>query len=115
MPAVEAVEDPRCFFGVEAGALVGNGDHRAISPGSHLDVHRRRRRGVHCGIAEEVVEDLAQASGVSVDHDRVAGVEADEPFRLHCTGVLDGLDRHTAHIDRLMLERTALVQASEQE
>ncbi len=68
--AVEAVEDMRGLLGVEAGTLVGHpheGDSiRHASPSTWTG---RGRGRVHHRVLQEVVDDLAQARRVAIDHD----------------------------------------------
>ena len=65
-------------------------------------------------VAEEVVDDLAQALSVAQD-DEPARAEVDRPLRLHRLRRLDRLGEDLVELHRLLRERTAFVEPREEQ
>src|SRR6266540_2575583 len=113
--AVEPLEHPVCFVRWEPGSPVGHLDRgRTVRP-RHTDGHRRRRRGVGAGVVEEVPDDLAKAELVAVHDDRSRRRELDGALGVGHAGVLHRVGRERRQVDRLALERPALVQPGQEE
>ena len=74
----------------------------------------RLRRGVRADVAEQVVEHAAQARAVA-EHRRGLHLEVERPRRVERARRLDRLGGELAELDRLVLERLALVEAREQQ
>ena len=77
------------------------------------------RTGVRAGVcartfAKQVVDDLTQPVAVA-DHRRGLELRRDRPIRLHELRRLDGLGDDAADVDRLLLERPALVEPRQQQ
>ena len=115
LAAVEALEDALGLLVGESRTLVCHLDHGA--PVVARDSHLRRGRGrrVRAHVCEQVVDHLAQALGVALDDDRLRRLELEEPVRLQHPCDVDGLARDLRQVDLRPLERTALIEAGEQE
>ena len=73
------------------------------------------RRGVLAALASEVGRHLAQAQLVAQHDGRARRRPGDRPVGLHGPGVGDGVGGDDGQVDRLALERPALVEAGQQQ
>jgi hypothetical protein len=67
------------------------------------------------GVVEQVVDHLTQSRGVAGDPDRIVGDQVYRPIRLDRPRALDGIRRDRREVERLALERTALVESGQQQ
>ena len=73
------------------------------------------RRRVHARVLQQVVDDLAQASGVARDDRGSVEVGVEDAVGVDRTGRVDRVRDDRREVDRLALERSALVEPSEQQ
>ena len=99
----------------EAGAGIRHLDHRSVATVQHPHGRRGAGRRMRAHVREEVVEDLAQPLAVALHLDGDRRVELDLPARVERPRRLDCVARHVLELDRLALERPALVEPGEQE
>ena len=78
--------------------------------------HDGAGRGMRARVAEQVGDDLVQPRGVALDLDRLVGqVELPDVVGGGGVRVADRVDDHLGEVDGLVVERTARVEAGEQQ
>jgi len=111
---VEALEDPLGVLRGDARAVVLDLENGVVPIG--VDAHADRRAGgrVHPCVRQQVVGELPQTPLVAEHRHGVARLEVDRAVGLGRAGTVDRGARDGGEVDRLALERTALVQTREQ-
>ena len=112
---VEPFEDVGGLLRFHAGTVVGHRDHRAVTLWLHVDQGHGALGGVGPDIAQQVVDDLAEAGGVAHDLDGDGGVERDRPVRSHRGGGVHGFGAQRHEVHGALLHRPSLVQPGQQE
>ena len=113
--APELLEDVGRFVGAEAGAVVAHLDDRVGAAHRDTDPHRRAFRSVRAGVGEQVGEHLADAAFVADDRRDAVDGDLDGVVRVRGTRVGRGVGRESIQVDRLVLERAALVESRQEE
>ena len=100
---------------IQSGTVVTNGDDGPITIRPELDVRSRAARGVCANVAEEVVDDLAEAGRVAAHRHDVGDAEVGRVIGRDRPGRPDRFDDERSQIDRSLLERPSFVQPDEQQ
>ena len=96
---VEALGNVRGLFRSHAGPVIRDDDLPGPGGTDHGHGDRRLRRGVLGGIADQVVDDLAQPFGIGVHDDRVTGPQRDRAVRVDDASGLDRLCRDAGQVE----------------
>ena len=115
VPPVEALECLGGDLGIHPRTLVGDRQDGRAVVAAQRDVRRCSRRRVHARVLQQVVDDLAQASGVARDDRGSVEVGVEDAVGVDRTGRVDRVRDDRREVDRLALERSALVEPSEQQ
>ena len=95
--------------------MVRDGDPAHTVDGRDGDLDRSLLRGVHQRVSHQVAEYLAKAGVVALDDDGAVRGQGDLALRSHSTGVRGGITGDRVEVDRLSLERPALVKPGDQQ
>ncbi len=103
------------FLGVHARSVVGHGDHRTRFIVVDADPCGRPRGGVGPDVAEQVVDDLTEAGGVSHHLDGPGGLEGHRPLGADGGCCLHRFGTQGHQVYRLLLHGSALIEAGQQQ
>ena len=97
------------------GPGVGDGDLAVPGGGRHGHGDRRARGRVLQGIADQVVDDLAEPPGVGADDDGRRREHGQRPAGLDGAGTARRLHRDAGQVHRLKVQRAVLVELGEEQ